>query len=91
MAPQQRIVLYKGNVQGVGFRYTAIRIAENFDVTGCVRNLPDGDVELVVEGDSGQIDQFLAEISERFQGFIRSQTQQIAPPSGQFKSFTVGR
>jgi acylphosphatase len=90
MARQQRIVLYKGNVQGVGFRYTAVRIAEEFDVTGYVRNLPDGDVEIVVEGEGQEIDQFLAELSGRFDGFIRKQTQQIAPPGGQFRTFTVG-
>lgn len=43
-------VVYKGRVQGVGFRYTAERIALETGVTGWVRNLPGGDVELMAEG-----------------------------------------
>ncbi len=79
MALQQRIVIFRGNVQGVGFRYTAIRIAENYDVTGYVRNLPNGDVELVAEGDQGHIDLLVEELARRFEGYIRSQAAQIAP------------
>jgi acylphosphatase len=54
----RRHLFYSGRVQGVGFRYTAQRIARSFAVTGWVRNLPDGRVELIVEGDSmaGNID-----------------------------------
>ena len=47
---RQREVYYAGNVQGVGFRYTARCAAAGLDVTGFVRNLPDGRVHLVVEG-----------------------------------------
>ena len=43
-------VVYSGRVQGVGFRYTVCRVAKPFAITGFVRNLPDGDVELVGEG-----------------------------------------
>ena len=52
-------VYYAGRVQGVGFRYTVRSLAARFDVTGFVRNLPDGRVHLVVEGDAGEIDAFL--------------------------------
>ena len=44
---------FSGHVQGVGFRYTVQDLAADFDVRGYVRNLPDGRVELVVEGDDG--------------------------------------
>ena len=43
-------IYYSGNVQGVGFRYTVKSIATGFEVTGAVRNLPDGRVELLAEG-----------------------------------------
>jgi len=52
-------VFYEGRVQGVGFRYTARRVASGFDVAGYVRNLPDGRVELVASGDPGEVGDFL--------------------------------
>ena len=45
-------VFYEGHVQGVGFRFTVRHLAKGFDVTGWVRNLPDGRVEALVEGDA---------------------------------------
>ncbi len=57
-------VFYEGRVQGVGFRWTAKRIAQGFDVTGSVRNLPDGRVELQVSGDRAEVAGFLEEIRE---------------------------
>ena len=44
-----------GRVQGVGFRYTARSIAGRFAVSGYVRNLPDGSVELVAEGPEEEV------------------------------------
>ena len=89
MAPQRRVVHFSGTVQGVGFRYTAIRIAGHHDVTGRVRNLPDGRVEAVVEGDPDQIDAFLADVRDRMRGYIRQTTQQLAPPTGEFPDFNL--
>ena len=57
-------VFYEGHVQGVGFRYTTKSIAMGFDVTGWVRNLSDGRVELQVEGEDDEVDDFLKELEE---------------------------
>ena len=86
---QQRIIIFRGNVQGVGFRYTACIIARGCDVTGYVKNLPDGDVECLVEGDRGEIDALVAEIPGRMKGFIRSTNDVDAPYSGVYENFTV--
>ena len=51
-------ILYSGRVQGVGFRYQAQRAAAGYEVTGTVRNLPDGRVELVAEGDVEELKAF---------------------------------
>jgi acylphosphatase len=60
---QKRVrVVFSGRVQGVGFRFTVCRIAEGFDVTGYVRNLWDGDVELVAEGLDEIVSDFLEAI-----------------------------
>ena len=59
---KQMKVLFSGRVQGVGFRYTACRLASSFRVTGFVRNLMNGDVELLAEGSEQELVDFLNEI-----------------------------
>ncbi len=89
MADQQQIVRFTGNVQGVGFRFTACRVARGFAVTGTARNCRDGSVECVVEGSQREIDAFVAELAEAMAGCIRRYTSQFAPHTGGFSSFTV--
>jgi acylphosphatase len=57
-------VYYEGRVQGVGFRYTTRNIATGYDVTGWVRNLPDGRVEMLVNGEEEEVEAFLKGIEE---------------------------
>ena len=60
-----RLVRYEGHVQGVGFRYGVKNLARGFEVTGTVRNLPDGRVELVADSaDPDELAAFLEEIAE---------------------------
>jgi len=86
---EQRTVRFLGRVQGVGFRYTACRTAGGFAVVGYVRNLPDGSVECVVEGEPAEIDAFLAELAERMGGHIDRREAQSSPASGRFDGFGV--
>ena len=90
MAPQRRVLHFSGTVQGVGFRFTTLRAAEPFDVTGEVRNLPDGRVRVIVEADPAEIDAFIAEVQRRMSPYIRRTAQETAEPTGQFAGFTVG-
>ena len=55
-------VFFSGTVQGVGFRFTVERISRHFDATGFVRNVPDGRVELVAEGEETVLQDFLKAI-----------------------------
>ena len=64
-------VHFSGRVQGVGFRYQTLQLAKGFEVSGFVRNLPDGRVHLEAEGDKAEVEAFVAEIEEHLQGFIR--------------------
>ena len=85
----QRIVYFAGHVQGVGFRYTACRIARGFDVVGFVRNVPDGRVHLVAEGEPTEIDRFIEAIRSDMRGLIREVTTNEAPATGRFHQFDV--
>lgn len=87
MAVQKR-VLYSGNVQGVGFRWTAVHIARRHKVGGWVKNLPDGNVELIAEGEPEEVDLFLEEVREAMKGYIRRETVQEAPSQG-YRDFTI--
>jgi len=67
-------IFYSGNVQGVGFRYTTKSVATGFEVTGTVRNLPDGRVELIAEGARAELEAFRAAIHDAgLAGFIRDE------------------
>jgi len=73
----------------VGFRYTTERIARRFAVTGYVRNLPDGRVEMVAEGMPGELDRLLAAIDEAMAGYIRDRRVEEGPASGEFRGFRI--
>ncbi len=76
-------VHYEGRVQGVGFRYAVKTIATGFEVCGCVRNLPDGRVELMVRAaEADELNAFLREIRESdLGGLIRLETPQPVDPA----------
>ncbi len=85
----RRTVRFSGNVQGVGFRYTAANLATRFRVAGYVRNLPDGRVELVAEGTEVELDRFQCEIEKAMSSAIRDAASSDAPPTGEFKAFSI--
>ena len=79
-----RQVFYEGRVQGVGFRYTVRRIAKGFDVTGWVRNLLDGRVEMQASGEAEELHGFLQAIRDsELGGLIKKETEHPlqTPPS----------
>ena len=69
-------VFYEGHVQGVGFRFTVRYIAKGFDLTGWVRNLPDGRVELQVTAEEVEVRAFLDQVAQsELHSLIRKQTE----------------
>lgn len=68
-----KLVHYWGRVQGVGFRYGAVRVAAGCAVAGYVRNLPDGQVELWAEGEAAEVEKFLAGVARQMAGYIVGQ------------------
>ena len=83
MATVCKHVLYAGHVQGVGFRYTTQGLAAGYAVAGHVRNLPGGEVELVVEGEAEVVEAFLAAVAQRMAGYITKTTVVETAATGQ--------
>ena len=85
-------IFYSGNVQGVGFRYTVKSTATGFEVTGTVRNLPDGRVELIAEGPKDELECFRQAIRDSgLEHFIRDETITWAEAQNQFRGFEIAR
>lgn len=85
-------ILYLGKVQGVGFRYTVKSVATGFEVTGLIRNLPDGRVELVAEGQRDELEAFREAIrNSGLARFIKNEEVEWRPASGQWKGFEISR
>jgi len=87
----RRTSYYSGTVQGVGFRATAANVASRFQVTGFVRNLRDGRVELVAEGSRAELGRFHYALTQVMQSYIESQTSADAAATGQFIAFEIAR
>jgi len=86
------MVLYSGRVQGVGFRYTVRTVATGFDLSGTVRNLADGRVELVAEGERTELDAFRETIhNEGLAANIRGEVVTWSEALGGFRGFEIVR
>lgn len=85
-------ILYSGHVQGVGFRYTVKTVATGFEVTGTVRNLPDGRVELIAEGERAELEGFRRAIREEgLESLIRNEDVGWSEATGEFRGFEIVR
>lgn len=92
MSRQRLHILYTGRVQGVGFRYTTKTVACGFDVTGTVRNLSDGRVELHVEGERGELEEFRKAIQDSEVGrFVRHEELAWTEAKNEFRGFEIVR
>ena len=87
---KQLYAVFAGRVQGVGFRFTVCRIAERFSVTGFVRNLSNGDVELVAEGTEPALYEFIYDIrNSQLKGYIMQDRVTWKTATGAFDRFGV--
>ncbi|MCF7674874.1 MAG: acylphosphatase [Akkermansiaceae bacterium] len=86
-------VIFRGRVQGVGFRYAVKNLARSFDVCGWVSNLPDGTVELQVTGEPGEVNGFIREIVEESSvaHHLKSHFVEIIPPLTGVNGFRIIR
>jgi acylphosphatase len=84
-----RMVHYSGEVQGVGFRATVAEIARDYPVTGWVKNLDDGRVQLLVEGREEDVKKFLAAVRTRWQKNIAKEETEAKKATGEYKTFSI--
>jgi len=86
-------IIFEGRVQGVGFRYATRQIALGFDVMGWVKNLPDGNVELVLKGEDDEVHEFIEEITEEstLAHHIKHFTEEEIPTLENCIGFTISK
>ncbi len=83
-------IFFEGNVQGVGFRWSVKRVAKGFDVTGWVRNLADGRVELQVSGDEAEVRAFVEAIGQsELRAHIRKQQESALANAPSARGFEI--
>ena len=87
MKQQRYVVYYSGQVQGVGFRYSVCRLSGKFKVNGFVRNLTDGRVQVIAEGQAHELDEFLRAIEGEMAGYIKTRELDQQEPTGEFSDF----
>jgi len=90
MSSNKRIhVFYSGHVQGVGFRYTAEDIASGLGLGGWVKNLPDGRVEVISEGEEKKLQMFLDKIESILDRYIRDKSVNWEQATQEFDNFNI--
>jgi acylphosphatase len=82
-------IFFTGRVQGVGFRYTTLQVAKEFEVSGWVKNLPDGRVQLEAEGTPQTVKNFVAALEERMHSYIRKSERQAVKRTPKFIGFEI--
>lgn len=82
-------VFFTGHVQGVGFRYSVLQVAKEFEVAGFVSNLADGRVQLEAEGASAEVTSFVDAVQEKMHGYIRKMERTNRMRVRQFSGFTI--
>lgn len=85
-------VIYSGRVQGVGFRYSAKSVANGYEVVGTVRNLSNGRVELIAEGQKEELEAFRQAVRESgMEHFVEDEAVSWSEPSNEFRGFEIVR
>jgi acylphosphatase len=84
-----RHIVFSGRVQGIGFRFTALNIANRYGLMGHVKNLPDGDVEMLAQGPAEMIDNCISDLQDSFVGTISHIDIEDATPDPKLTDFRI--
>ena len=82
-------IIFAGHVQGVGFRFTAHRMASCYHLTGFVRNLSDGTVEMLAQGPAEDIEECIRDIEEALAGYVGETLIDEVPPDPRYTDFKI--
>jgi len=89
MPKKQAHIVYSGNVQGVGFRWTVQEIANSFGIFGWVKNSSDGTVEALCEGEEGDINLLMEKVKKAMGSYIHTARVDWNRPEGRLNSFDI--
>jgi acylphosphatase len=87
MADIAKHIFFSGGVQGVGFRFTALNVARRYGLTGFVRNIPDGKVELLIQGNEDDINDCLEDLQQTFH--VRDTQIEQVPFDSSYTDFQI--
>ena len=82
-------IFFSGEVQGVGFRFTAKNLAREHRIKGWVRNLDDGRVEVVAQASEEAISEFISDLKESFKNYISDVNINYDYIAEDFKDFNI--
>jgi len=89
MSQTAKHIFFTGRVQGVGFRFTALRIANRCKLTGLVRNAPNGIVEMIAQGTAEDIDNCIRQIQDSFEGYLTETKIEEIPFDPKYDDFKI--
>lgn len=89
MDREGRKIFFSGNVQGVGFRWTARSVASGYKIYGYVKNLSDGRVELFCEGERKELNNFLMQLRSEMRYNIKDEEIVTTSFTGRYHSFSI--
>ena len=82
-------IVFSGRVQGVGFRYTSGQVARRFEVTGWVKNLPNGTVQMVIEGSVDELESYADAVAAETHGRVTDRRTERKQATGEFSRFEI--
>jgi acylphosphatase len=84
-----KLIVFSGRVQGVGFRFTSLNIANHYRLTGYLRNLPNGNIEMFAQGSEKMVDECIRDIQDSLVGSISHIDIENAAPDPKCTDFKI--